>query len=63
MILYSHPAFIDINMMVRTMFKIPTKDIIELKVLWVHKRHGYVIAEEKIRMTQAKWSEFQRINV
>jgi predicted O-linked N-acetylglucosamine transferase (SPINDLY family) len=59
---YTHPAFMDVYILVRTAFKIPTKDMIELKVYWIKRKHGYVIAEEKIRMSLSKWSEFKRMD-
>ena len=58
---YTHPEFIDTYWFVRKVFKIPTKDLVELKVLWIKRKHGYVIAEQKLRIPTSKWAEFIRM--
>jgi hypothetical protein len=54
-----HPAFRDVYMAVRKSFFVPEKNIWKLRVIWMHRRHGYVLGEEKLIVTADKYREFR----
>lgn len=58
--LYDHPGFTDVLMLVTKSFFVIEKDIYKLKVKWIRRNHGYVIAEEKLTISREKAKEFTR---
>lgn len=57
---YTHPEFKDVYFHVIKSSYVPEKKIYQLMVSWIKRKHGFVIAEEKITITAEKAKEFIR---
>jgi hypothetical protein len=55
----THPAFRDVYMAVRKSFYVQEKNIWKLKVIWMKRKHGYEICEEKLTLSAEKYREFK----
>lgn len=53
----THPAFRDIYFYILKKFYIKTKNMLKLRVRWMHVQ-GYEIAEQSIKITREKMKEF-----
>lgn len=59
----THPAFIDVYMLIRKSFYVPEKNIWKLRVIWMHRRHEYTLGEERLTVTEQKYREFRLYKV
>jgi bifunctional pyridoxal-dependent enzyme with beta-cystathionase and maltose regulon repressor activities len=58
---YTHEGFIDVLLEIKKAYYIKEKNLYELTCMWWHKRHGYEIAREKLRVAPEKLKEFKKI--
>ena len=54
----THPAFIDVYLVVNKSFYVPEKRIWKLKVTWMHRR-GWELARENLVISAEKYREFK----
>jgi len=63
-IIYSHPNFKDVVMVVNRIFYIPEKRSYSLKVQWLRRGNkGGWLATERLTLTRAKFKEFYPCNI
>ena len=55
----THPAFIDVYFIVLKQYYIVEKREYKMKVRWMHRRHGYFLGDDKLRVSESKYREFK----
>jgi hypothetical protein len=55
----THPAFRDVLMRVLKRFNVPGKNVVKLKVEWIHRRDGRFLGSDKLTIATDKYREFK----
>ena len=56
---FTHPSFKDVYFLVKKSFFVAEKNIWKLKIIWMRRKYGYAISEDKLIVSAEKYKEFR----